>query len=79
MLLREGAELADCGKLALRHVGTGFNAVKVARVELKAVSLVLYSQSQNISISDSAKRGSVYANETACLPMPLPAKLIAST
>ena len=48
------------------NVSAGFNVAEVAHVEQSSIP-GSYSQSQNISISDSAKRGFVYCQRNSML------------
>ena len=71
--------IAGALRLALRHVSARFNAAEIEHVELKQypwffiakVKVYPYQIQQSAALS--------VANETVCLPMPIPAELIANT
>ena len=77
---KESQEAIACAlNLALRRVGARFNAAEVEHIELKQYPWFFIAKVRvyPYQIQQSAVLSA--ANESVCLPMPLPAELIAST
>ncbi len=77
---KESQEAIACAlNLALRRVGARFNAAEVEHIELKQYPWFFIAKVRvyPYQIQQSAVLSA--ANESMCLPMPLPAELIAST
>ena len=71
--------IAGALKLALRHVSARFNAAEVEHIELKQYPWFFIAKVRvhPYQIQQSAVLSA--ANESVCLPMSLPAELVAST